>query len=178
MFGQEYFYLMWLAVCANTLFKAGITNISTAADAAKALEPFAGHFATLLFAIGIIGTGLLSIPVLAGSTAYAMAESMNWKEGLFHKFKEAQAFYGMIIISIFVGIGLNFIGIDPIKALIYSAVANGVIAPVIIVCIVHISSNEKVMGEFKNKKSTNIIGWFIVALMGITAIATIVSLFV
>jgi len=166
-----------IAVCANTLFVSGITDIQTAADAAQALTPFAGRFATLLFAVGIIGTGLLSVPVLAGSTAYAFSESLGWKEGLYWKLKEARAFYGVIAVSVGLGILLNFVGIDPIKALIYSAIANGIIAPVIIVCIVHISSSEKIMGEFKNKKLTNVVGWIIAALMSMTAIATVVAMF-
>lgn len=166
-----------IAVTANTLFSSGITNIETAADAAKALEPFGGPFASLLFAIGIIGTGLLAIPVLAGSTAYAISESMDWREGLYRRLKEAKAFYGVIIVSIVIGILINFLDINPIKALIYSAVANGIIAPVIIICIVYISGQEKIMGEFKNSKLVNVIGWIIAILMGITSIATIVSLF-
>jgi NRAMP (natural resistance-associated macrophage protein)-like metal ion transporter len=166
-----------IAVCANTLFVGGITDIQTASDAAAALTPFAGRFATLLFAIGIIGTGLLAVPVLAGSTAYAFSESLGWKEGLHWKLKEARAFYGVIIVSVIIGILINFIGIDPIKALIYSAIANGIIAPVIIICIVHISSSKKVMGEFKNRLMTKIFGWTVAILMGITSIATIVALF-
>ena len=167
-----------IAVCANTLFANGITDIETAADAARALEPFGGPFASLLFAIGILGTGFLAIPVLAGSTAYAISESMNWEEGLYKRLKEAKAFYGVIIISIIIGVMINFLHINPIKALIYSAIANGVIAPVIIVCIVYISGNKEIMGEFKNSKSTNIVGWIIVTLMGITSIATLLSLFI
>ena len=167
-----------ISVCANTLFVGGITDIQTASDAAAALIPFAGRFASILFTIGIIGTGLLAIPVLAGSASYAFSESMGWKEGLYWKLKEARAFYGVIAISVAIGIIINFIGIDPIKALIYSAIANGVIAPVIIVCIVHISSSKKIMGEFRNKKSTTVLGWIVTVLMGITSIATIVALFV
>ncbi len=166
-----------IAVCANTLFINGITDIQTAADAARALEPFAGRFATWLFAVGIIGTGLLSIPILAGSSAYALSESLGWKEGLYWKLKEARAFYGVIAVSIILGILINFLGIDPIKALIYSAIANGIIAPVVIICIVHISSSKKFMGEFKNKKFTNIVGWVIAILMTITALATILAMF-
>jgi len=166
-----------IAVCANTLFSNGITNISTAADAARALRPLAGHFATLLFAIGIIGTGLLAVPVLAGSTAYAISESFGWKEGLYRKFNKAQAFYGVIVASIIIGILLNFIGVDPIKALLYSAIANGVVAPVILVFIVKISSSKKIMGEYRNKPITKTLGWIATGLMGIAAIATIISLF-
>jgi len=166
-----------IAVCANTLFSNGITNINTAADAALALRPLAGHWATLLFSIGIIGTGLLAIPVLAGSTAYAISESFGWKEGLYRKWKTAHAFYGVIIISIIIGIIINFIGINPIKALLYSAIANGVVAPVILIFIVKISSSKKIMGEYKNKPVTKTLGWIATGLMGIAAIATIISLF-
>ena len=166
-----------IAVCANTLFVNGITDIQTAADAARALEPFAGRFATWLFALGIIGTGLLSIPVLAGSSAYALSESLGWKEGLYWKLKEARAFYSVIAVSMIIGILINFVGIDPIKALIYSAIANGIIAPIVIICIVHISSSDKVMGEFKNKKFTKVVGWTIAGLMSMTALATIVAMF-
>jgi len=166
-----------IAVCANTLFVNGITNIETAADAAKALQPLAGQFAYLLFAIGILGTGLLAIPILAGSTAYAISESFGWKEGLYRKFKTAHAFYGVIAISIIVGIIINFIGIDPIKALIYSAIANGIVAPVILIFIMKISSSQKIMGEYKNKPITRIFGWIATILMSITAVAAIISLF-
>lgn len=165
-----------IAVCSHTLFANGITNIETAADAAKALTPLAGSWATVLFAIGIIGTGLLAIPVLAGSTAYALSESFGWREGLYRKYKTAHAFYGVIAISIITGILLNFVGIDPIKALIYSAIANGIAAPIILVFIVKISSSKKIMGEFKNSLILKILGWTATALMGVTAIAAIFSL--
>ncbi len=166
-----------IAVCSHTLHANGITNIQTASDAAQALKPLAGSWASLLFAIGIIGTGLLAIPVLAGSTAYAISESFGWKEGLYRKWKTAHAFYGVVAISIILGIILNFIGIDPIKALIYSAIANGIIAPIILIFIVKISSNHKIMGDFKNGPVTKTLGWITVILMSVTAIAAIISLF-
>jgi Mn2+/Fe2+ NRAMP family transporter len=166
-----------IAVSANTLFVNGITNIDTASDAALALAPFAGNFATILFAIGIIGTGLLAVPVLAGSTSYAISESFGWKEGLYRKLKEAKAFYGAIALAIIIGIILNFVGIHPIKALIYSAIVNGIIAPIVIFFIIHISSDKKIMGRYKNSKIQTIIGWVIFVLMSITAIAAIVSIF-
>lgn len=162
-----------IVVCANTLFVNGITNIDTASDAALALKPFAGNFAYILFAIGILGTGLLSIPVIAGSTSYAMSESFGWREGLYRKLKEAKAFYGVIIISMILGIIINFIGIHPIKALIYSAIINGLIAPIILFCIVKISSNKNIMGEFKNSKTSNFFGWLVTILMTIASITTI-----
>ena len=165
-----------IAVCGATLFANGITNIGTASDAALALKPLAGNGAFLLFAIGIIGTGLLAVPVLAGSTAYAIAESFGWKEGLYKKLRQARAFYGVIIVSILIGIIINFIGIDPIKALIYSAVANGIVAPVILICIVHISGKKRIMGDYKNSRLSSAIGWAITLLMSLAAIATIWSL--
>ena len=167
-----------IATCAATLFQNGITNIGTAADAAQALRPFAGNFAFFLFAVGIVGTGLLAIPVLAGSVSYAMSESFGWKFGLYRKLKRATSFYGVIIVAMLLGIGLNFVGIDPIKALIYSAVLNGVISPIILFFIVRISSREDVMGEFKNKKTANILGWFITGLLAVVSVATIIFLFV
>lgn len=177
MFFSNLVMFFIIAVCANTLFTHGITNIGTASDAAQALAPLAGHFATILFTIGIIGTGMLAIPVLAGSTAYAISESFGWKEGLYRKWRQARAFYGVIIISIVVGIFINFLGIDPIKALIYSAIGNGIIAPIILVFILQISSSEKIMGQYKNSKYVNMAGWLVTGLMGITAISAIASLF-
>jgi NRAMP (natural resistance-associated macrophage protein)-like metal ion transporter len=166
-----------IAVCANTLFANGITNISTASDAARALTPLAGSWATLLFAIGIIGTGMLAIPILAGSASYAISESFGWKEGLYRKLNEARAFYGVIIVSIIIGIIINFIGIDPIKALIYSAIANGIIAPIVLVFIVHISGSKQVMGRYKNSRFSNVMGWIVTILMSVTALSAIYSLF-
>jgi NRAMP (natural resistance-associated macrophage protein)-like metal ion transporter len=166
-----------IAVCSSTLFAHGITNITTASDAALALQPFAGPWATILFAIGIVGTGMLAIPILAGSTSYAISESFGWKEGLYRKLSQARAFYAVISISIALGILINFIGIDPIKALIYSAIANGIVAPIILVFIVHISGSKKIMGHYKNSAWGNIIGWTITGLMAVTAIAAIVSFF-
>ena len=166
-----------IAACAGTLFSHGITNITTAAQAAQALRPFAGNAAFVLFAIGIVGTGMLAIPVLAGSTSYAISESFGFKHGLYRKLKEAYAFYGVIIVSVCIGIALNFIGLDPIKALIYSAVANGLIAPFVLVFIVKMSSNKDIMGSYVNGKRGKILGWLTIALMTIAGIAAIATLF-
>lgn len=165
-----------IIVCGATLYQNGITNIDTAADAARALRPLAGDYAYALFAIGIFGVGMLGIPVLAGSAAYGISEAFNWREGLNRKLKEAYAFYGVIILSMLVGVSLNFIGLDPIKALIYSAVANGLVAPIVLVLIVLISSNKKVMGTRVNSVWTTIFGWATVLLMVIAGVATIYSL--
>lgn len=166
-----------IAVCATTLYQNGITNINTASDAALALAPFAGHWAFVLFTLGIIGTGMLSIPVLAGSTSYAMAEAFGWKEGLYRKLHQARAFYGVIIISTLLGIFINFIGIDPIKALIYSAIFNGMVAPIIIFFIVGISGSKLIMGKYKNKTITNILGWSIAIIMKIASIWAMIAIF-
>jgi Mn2+/Fe2+ NRAMP family transporter len=140
-----------------------------------ALRPLAGDGAFWLFAIGIIGTGLLGVPVLAGSSAYAISESFGWREGLSHKLKTASAFYGVIIISMLVGLGMNFIGLDPIKALIYSAIINGLVAPIVLILIIKLSSDKKIMGEWTNHSVTTFLGWIITAIMILAGLATIIS---
>ncbi len=166
-----------IAACGGILFTHGVTNISSAAQAAEALRPFAGNYTYFLFAIGIIGTGMLAIPVLAGSSSYALAESLKWREGLYRKLKQAQAFYGTIIISMIIGLAINFVGLDPIKALIYSAVANGLVAPIVLLLIVRLSSNRKVMGDWANRPLTTVLGWAVTGLMAVAGVAAVVSLF-
>jgi len=166
-----------IAACGALLFGANGMTITTTAQAAEALKPVAGNATYFLFAMGIIGTGLLAIPVLAGSSSYALAESFKWREGLYRNLKQAHAFYGIIIVSLLVGLGLNFLGIDPVKALIYSAVANGIVAPIILLMIVLISSNKKVMGEWVNKPSTTFMGWFVTGIMFLSGGAAIIALF-
>ncbi len=166
-----------IAACGSILFPHGITDIKTSAQAAEALRPFAGNATYFLFSIGIIGTGLLAIPVLAGSSSYALAESFRWREGLYRTLgKPSYAFYGIIIISMFIGLGINFLGIDPIKALIYAAVGNGLVAPLILLMIVLISSNRKVMGRWTNKPLTTFAGWLITLLMVVAGGAAIFAL--
>lgn len=166
-----------IAACGGILYANGITNITSASQAAEALRPFAGNATFFLFAAGIIGTGLLAIPVLAGSSSYALSESFSWKEGLYRPLSQAHAFYGIIIISMFIGFGINFLGVDPIKALIYSAFLNGLVAPIILALIVIISSNRKVMGRWTNKRSTTYAGWIITLLMATSGIAGVIALF-
>jgi len=177
MFVSNLVMFFIIAVCAATLNAHGINSIKTAADAAAALRPIAGDYTYLLFTLGIIGTGLLAIPVLAGAASYALAESFGWESGLYRELKEANSFYGVIIISMLIGLAVNFIGLDPIKALIYSAVVNGLVAPVILVLILLISNNKLVMGKWRNRKSMNYIGWFITILMVLAGVGTIYSLF-
>jgi Mn2+/Fe2+ NRAMP family transporter len=167
-----------IAVCATTLFAHGVTGINTAADAAAALRPLAGDWAAALFTLGIIGTGLLSIPIFAGANGYALAETFHWHEGLYKKFRQAYGFYFTIIVSMILALGLNFTGIDPIKALIYSAVVNGVVSPIVLYFIISLSSNSKIMGPHVNNRIMNIIGWFTIAVMTIAGIAVIVGLFI
>ncbi len=166
-----------IAASSVTLYASGITDIQSAEQAAEALRPIGGELAYILFAAGIIGTGLLAVPVLAGSAAYAMAESFGWKAGLYRKLKEANAFYGIIIISTLVGLVVNFIGLHPIKVLIYSAVANALIAPVILVLIVLLSSNRRIMGRWSNSLLATTLGWIITLVMLVAGSATIYSLF-
>jgi NRAMP (natural resistance-associated macrophage protein)-like metal ion transporter len=165
-----------ITVCGWVLFPHGITNITSAAQAAEALRPFAGDATYYLFAVGIIGTGMLAIPVLAGSSSYAVSESLKWKGSLHSQLKQAHAFYGVIIISMMVGLGLNFVGIDPIKALIYSAAANGIVAPFVLFFIVKISSNRKVMGHWVNGRIVTIVGWATTLLMAVAGLAALWSL--
>lgn len=167
-----------ILACAGTLFQNGITNIATAEQAAMALRPLAGNCAFFLFALGIIGTGLLAVPVLAGSASYAVSECFNWRIGLYRKLRQAKAFYGVITLSVLVGLALNFVGIDPMKALIYSAVANGVISPLIIFFIVRMSGSEAVMGKNKNNILTKILGWLLFAIMAGVGLAVVCGLII
>lgn len=166
-----------IAACGGVLYTNGVTNIETAAQAAEALKPLAGDATYFLFSLGIIGTGMLAIPVLAGASSYALAESFKWKEGLYRNLNQAHAFYGIIIISMLVGLSLNFIGLDPFKALIYAAIGNALAAPIILALIVIISSNKKVMGHWVNKPYVTVIGWLVTAMMAVVGIAAIFALF-
>ena len=159
---------------AQVLFKNGVTNIDSAEQAAQALRPLAGDYAYLLFALGIIGTGLLAVPILAGSGAYALAEIMTWQEGLEEKFSHAKRFYLVIIVSILLGLALNFFHINPIKALYYSAFLNGVIAVPLLVVIMLVGDNVMIMGEERNPRWVRFFGWFSVLIM---IIAICVSIF-
>jgi NRAMP (natural resistance-associated macrophage protein)-like metal ion transporter len=142
----------------TVLHQGGITNIQTVEDAARAMQPLAGNAAYLLFAIGIIGTGLIAIPVLSGSLSYIFAETFGWEQGLSKKFHEARGFYTIIAISLILGLAMNYLGISPIQALIYTAILYGITAPVLIAIILHISNNKKIMGEYVNGPVSNLLG--------------------
>ena len=162
--------MFFMILTAGTvLFNGGLHQIDTVEQAAKALEPLAGKAAYYLFAIGVIGTGFLAIPVLSGSLSYIVSETFGWEEGLDKKFHEARPFYLVIVIALVGGLLINSIGISPIHALIYSAVLYGVTSPVIIAIVLHISNNKKVMGEFTNKKSSNILGMITLIFMTVSA---------
>jgi NRAMP (natural resistance-associated macrophage protein)-like metal ion transporter len=163
---------------AQVLFKNGITNIGSAEEAALALKPLAGNYAYLLFALGIIGTGLLAIPVLAGSGAYALAEIMKWHEGLELKFSRAKGFYLVIAFSILFGLALNFFHVNPIAALYYSAYLNGIIALPLLISIMIVGNDKKIMGLETNPKWVTFFGWLAVAFMICAVIASVILHFV
>jgi NRAMP (natural resistance-associated macrophage protein)-like metal ion transporter len=175
-FGMLFSNLVMFFIILTTgsvLFNGGIHQIDTVEQAAQALKPLAGNAAYLLFAVGVIGTGLLAIPVLSGSLSYIVTESFGWKEGLDKKFQKAKAFYLIIAISLILGLSLNYIGISPIKALIYSAILYGLTAPVLIVLILHISNNKKIMGKNTNGIISNILGFATLALMTVAGVILI-----
>ena len=151
------------------LFPAGIHEIDTVEQAAKALQPLAGAWAYYLFALGIVGTGFLAIPVLSASLSYIVSEAFGWQEGLDKKFHEARPFYGVIIVSLLVGLGINYIGISPVQALIWSAILYGLTSPVIIAIVLHISNNRKVMKQYTNGFWSNLLGGLAWLLMTVSA---------
>ena len=151
--------IMWfiMVTAGATLFANGMHGIRTTTDAALALRPLCGECAFFLFALGIIGTGLLAVPVLAASAAYAVSECFDWSSGLSLKLKQAHGFYGIITISTLVGVLINFIGVDPIRLLYYSAVVNGILAGPLIFVILHIANDKKLMKSYRNNKISNVI---------------------
>jgi len=172
----------WFIViaCASTLFRNGISEIDSAADAARALEPLvqsfpnSGLIAKLIFSMGIIGLGFLAVPVLAGSSSYAISEALGWREGLYRKFHRARGFYIIIILATFVGLGMNFIGLDPIKALVFAAVFNGIAAVPLLFILARIGNDGNIMGEYRNGPLSN---FFVKLAGGVMALAVSVLLF-
>jgi NRAMP (natural resistance-associated macrophage protein)-like metal ion transporter len=172
-FGMSFSGVVMFFIILTTgtvLYKGGIHQIDTVEQAAVALKPLAGNFAYLLFAIGVIGTGLLAIPVLSGSLSYIITETFGWNQGLDKKFHEAKVFYIVMAVSLVLGLSLNYIGISPIQALIYTAILYGMTAPVLIAIILHISNNKKVMGNFTNSKFSNFLGFSALIIMSVAAI--------
>ncbi len=174
LFCNVVFYFVIVSAGA-TLHVTGQTNIQSATEAAQALKPLAGNFATVLFGIGLIGAGLLAVPVLTGSAAYAAAETFGWKSGLDEKPREAKRFYGVIAASTLIGVAIDFLGINPISALFWTAVINGVVAPPLLVVVMLVANNKRVMGPRTNGIFTNIVGWLAAAVMFAAAIGMFVT---
>jgi Mn2+/Fe2+ NRAMP family transporter len=170
--------IMWaiITTTSGSLHAHNITDIQSADQAAKALEPLvktfhnAGETTKTIFALGIIGTGLLAIPVMAGSSAYALADAFGWKQGLNKKFKQAKAFYLVIAASTIIGLWINFSSIDPIKALVYTAIINGIVAVPILIAIMRIANDRRILKDRVNGTMSNIIGWATVIIMGISVV--------
>jgi NRAMP (natural resistance-associated macrophage protein)-like metal ion transporter len=170
--------IVWTIIIttAGSLHSHGITDIKTAEQAAKGLEPLvktfphAGEISKTIFAFGIIGTGLLTVPILAGSSGYALADTFGWKQGLNKSFKQAKVFYLVIAASTSIGLGMNFVNIDPIKALIYTAVVNGITAVPILFAVMKISNDKNILNEYINPKISNIVGWLTFFIMGISVV--------
>ena len=172
-FGMFFSNLVMFFIILTTgtvLFNGGIHQIETVEQAAKALEPLAGKGAYLLFAVGVIGTGFLAIPVLSGSLSYIVSEVFGWEEGLDKKFHEAKAFYMVVALSLILGLLIHYIGISPIKALIYTATLYGITSPVIIAIVLHISNNKSVMGNYTNGLRSNIMGIITLLLMTLSVL--------
>jgi Mn2+/Fe2+ NRAMP family transporter len=165
--------LFIIVTTAATLNAHGLTDVQTSSQAAEALRPIAGPFAFLVFALGIIGTGMLALPVLAGSSAYALGETFGWHVGLSRKAGRAKAFYGAIAVATLLGVGLNFSPIDPIKALFWSAVINGIVAVPVMAMMMHLSSRRSAMGDFQLHWGLKTVGWLATAVMAVAAVGLI-----
>ena len=177
MFFSNLIMFFIIVTAASTLHAHGIFKIETASQAAQALRPFAGNFAYILFAAGIISTGLLAVPILAGSASYAIAETIGWKTGLYLKLKKAHGFYGVITIATLIGLLVNFTPITPFQMLYYAAVLNGICAPPLMIIILLIGNNEKIMGTHTNSKFSNLLGWTITGIMIVAVLFLILNTF-
>lgn len=163
-----------IVTTAVTLNAHGMTHIASAQDAAKALEPLAGKFAYLLFALGMVGTGLLAIPALVGSSAYVAAESFKWRHGLDMPLRRAPGFYGSLIIGMIIAMIIGFARVNPISALFWSAVINGIVAVPLLAVLVHFCSDSRIMGKWRSSLAARAWGWATVAVMGVAAISIFV----
>jgi Mn2+/Fe2+ NRAMP family transporter len=160
-----------MLTAAVTLHQNGVTDIQTSAQAAEALRPIAGNFAFVLFAAGIVGTGLLAVPVLAGSAAYAVAEAFRWPIGLGLHLLRARGFYAILSIATLLGVAIDFTPVDPIKALFWSAVINGIIAVPIMAVMMLMASRPDIMGDFTVTRRLKVLGWLATVTMAIAALA-------
>ncbi len=170
--------IMWfiIATTASTLFPNGITDIDSAPKAAEALGPIAGNFAYAVFAAGIVGTGLLAVPILAGSAAYAVAETFRLREGLYLKLRQAPGFYGVIAFSTLIGFTIDLIGINPIRALYYTAILNGIVAPPLLLLMIMLIGNSRgIMKDKVNGRISNTLGWITTVAMTSAAAALLLT---
>jgi NRAMP (natural resistance-associated macrophage protein)-like metal ion transporter len=174
MFYSNFVMYFIILTTAATLHASGQTNITTAQQAAEALRPLAGNGAYLLFTLGLIGTGMLAVPVLAGSCAYAVAETENWRGSLEDRPRLAPRFYLVLAVSMILGLALDFAGFNAVKMLFWSAVVNGVLAPPLIVVVVLLTGDKKVMGEHVNSRLLGVFGWTAAAVMSVASVAMIV----
>jgi Mn2+/Fe2+ NRAMP family transporter len=166
-----YFIILTTAL---TLHQHGVTKIDTSAQAAQALAPVAGKFASMLFTVGILGVGLLAIPTLTGSAAYALAETFQWRQGLDKKFQSARAFYAVIILATICGIILDFANVNPVKALFWSAIINGVLAPFLLIGILVVATDRKIM----NNQPSSLLGRVVVGLTTLLMFGAAIGMFV
>lgn len=164
-----------VVTAASTLGLSNIKTVETASQAAEALRPLAGDFTFLFFALGIIGTGLLAVPILAGSASYAISEAFGWREGLYRKFKQAHGFYGVIALATILGLLINFTPIKPFQVLYYTAVLNGICAPPLLFMIIKIGNNKKILGKYTNSKLINFLSIFITLIMSLITIILLLS---
>jgi len=178
MFFSNLVMFFIILTAGSVLHKNGLTNIVTIGEAAEALRPLAGDFAYMLFAIGIIGTGILSIPVLAGACSYVLSETFNWEQGINRKFMEAKGFYTTLILSIVIGVLINLLNVDPVGALIWTAIIYGLVSPILIFVILKITNDKKIMGQYTNNKLSNIFGVACLIIMTMAALALVVTTFI
>jgi NRAMP (natural resistance-associated macrophage protein)-like metal ion transporter len=176
LFASLIMYFIILSTAA-TLFRVGKTEINTAADAAEALRPIAGNAAGLLFAAGVVGVGFLAVPIMTIGAAFDVCQSFGWKHGLHAKPNEAKPFYAAIVVFTLLAIGLNFFGINPMKALVFAGIVQGVSTPFLMVLVMRITNNRRIMGRWVNTKAMNVLGWLTTAAMFAATIGLIVTMF-
>ncbi len=169
--------VMWFVVItmASTLHAQHQFSVTTADQAALALKPLAGNLAFLLFALGIVGAGLLAVPVMAGSASYGISEAFGWREGLYRKFSQAHGFYAVIAVATVIGVLVNFTSIRPFQMLYYAALLNGIFAPPLMILIMLIGNNKKIMGKYTNSSLSNIVGWFITGVVTAATVALLLT---
>jgi Mn2+/Fe2+ NRAMP family transporter len=175
MFFSNFIMYFIILTTGATLHAHGQTNITTAREAAEALRPLAGNGAYLLFTIGLIGTGMLGVPVLVGSSAYAVAEAANWRGSMSDRPKKARAFYGVMAVAMTLGLALNYLGLNAVKMLFWSAVINGLLAPPLILLVILLTSNRKVMGKQVNSPALRYLGWATFVVMTAAAAGMLIT---